>query len=216
MKRYLSIIFMLFLLVGCSNNEVKEINTKNKIISPKIEDENEIICALYKSEGEKRVLAKEINEEWIVNKDITVLTMIPTIEEILPKENIKEEFYKYFNSYKNSSNYKIGYQISFEIDNERNFSQTILKPEDTASFYDYVQVYLYDDINNAGKSFYSHVEKMEDNTLLTSIKLTGSTYINNITSPIELTSFTYKDEKDFNKNNKYIGKSMYKVIINNR
>lgn len=216
MKRYLSIIFMLFLLVGCSNNEVKEINTKNKIISPKIEDENEIICALYKSEGEKRVLAKEINEEWIVNKDITVLTMIPTIEEILPKENIKEEFYKYYNSYKNSSNYKIGYQISFEIDNERNFSQTILKPEDTASFYDYVQVYLYDDINNAGKSFYSHVETMEDNTLLTSIKLTGSTYINNITSPIELIVFTYKDEKDFNKNNKYIGKSMYKVIINNR
>lgn len=216
MKRYLFITVMLFLLVGCTNPEIKKIEIKNKIITPKIEDENEIVCALYKSEGEKRVLAKEINEKWVVNKDINVLTMIPTIEETLPKENIKDQFYKYFNNYKNSSNYKIGYQISFEIDNERDFSQTILKPEDTASFYDYVQVYLYDDISNAGKSFYSHVEKMEDNTLLTSIKLTGSTYINNITSPIELTVFTYKDEKDFNKENKYIGKSMYKVIINNK
>lgn len=216
MKKYLFIIVMLFFLVGCTDPEIKKIETKNKIITPKIEDENEIVCALYKSEGAKRVLVKEINEKWIVNKDITVLTMIPTLEEILPKENIKDEFYKYFNNYKNSSNYKIGYQISFEIDNERKFTQTILKPEDTYSFYDYVQVYLYDDINNAGKSFYSHVEKMADNTILTSIKLTGSTYINNITSPIELTVFTYKDEKDFNKENKYIGKSMYKVILNNK
>lgn len=216
MKRVLVFLISVFLLVGCANTEVKEIKTKNKIITPKVEDENEIVCALYKSEGNNRVLAKEINEKWVVNKDITVLTMIPVLEESLPKENIKDEFYKYFNSYKNSSNYKIGYQISFEIDNERNFSQTILKPEDTYSFYDYVQVYLYDDINNAGKSFYSHVEKMEDNTILTSIKLTGSTYINNITSPIELTVFTYKDESDFNKDNKYIGKSLYKVIINNK
>ena len=73
-------------------------------------------------------------------------------------------------------------------------------------------MYLYDDINNNG--YYSHLteEDINDNTIISSIKLTAGTYYEKITSNIKLTVFTY-DEDDFDENKNYIGNSKHTIII---
>ena len=77
-----------------------------------------------------------------------------------------------------------------------------------------MQIYLYDDVNQKDGAWYSHIteEEYNDNSILTSIKLTGSTFTNEITSDIILTVFTY-DEDDFDENNQYRGISKDKITI---
>ena len=53
---------------------------------------------------------------------------------------------------------------------------------------------------------------IKDNTIFTTIKLTTSTKINDITSDIELTAFTYLDDNDFLDGN-YRGNSKFTTII---
>ena len=74
--------------------------------------------------------------------------------------------------------------------------------------------YLYDDYNNFGKSFYSHIEKEQfnENTLMTSIKIQSSYSVDQINSKISLTVFTYDSEDDF-ENNEYRGNSSYTMDI---
>ena len=75
-------------------------------------------------------------------------------------------------------------------------------------------VYLYDDIHQTG-SWYSHIEDnaMNEDTILTTIKITTSTKINNVTSDIYLTVFTYNGEEDFDENGNYRGNSTYTTTI---
>ena len=75
-------------------------------------------------------------------------------------------------------------------------------------------IYLYDDIHQEDGAWYSHVteEEFNENTILTSIKLTGSTLTNDINSDITLTVFTY-DEDDFDESNNYRGISKDTIII---
>ena len=74
--------------------------------------------------------------------------------------------------------------------------------------------YLYDDYNNFGKGFYSHIEKEQfnENTLMTSIKIQSSYSVDQINSKISLTVFTYDSEDDF-ENNEYRGNSSYTMDI---
>lgn len=55
-------------------------------------------------------------------------------------------------------------------------------------------------------------DMIKDNTIFTTIKLTTSTKINDITSDIELTAFTYLDDNDFLDGN-YRGNSKFTTII---
>ena len=55
-------------------------------------------------------------------------------------------------------------------------------------------------------------DMIKDNTIFTTIKLTASTKINDITSDIELTAFTYLDDNDFLDGN-YRGNSKFTTII---
>ena len=55
-------------------------------------------------------------------------------------------------------------------------------------------------------------DMIKDNTIFTTIKLTTSTKINDITSDIELTAFTYLDDNDFLDEN-YRGNSKFTTII---
>ena len=66
-----------------------------------------------------------------------------------------------------------------------NIKKTILRPKDTEEFYDYLEVYLYDDYHRTG-GWYSHTTDSEfnDNTLLTSIKLTAGKNVSEITSSV--------------------------------
>ena len=121
----------------------------------------------------------------------------------------------YYQNYQDIDSYKIGYHLEFETSTKK-IDKTILKPSDTESIFEYIQVYLYDDINQESVS-YSHItdDKITENTILTSIKLTASTKIDEIKTPITLIVFTY-DNEDFDKNNHYRGNSSYQLTINRK
>lgn len=74
----------------------------------------------------------------------------------------------------------------------------------------YIYVYLYDDVN-APDGIYSHLESMEDNTILSSVKIFATYDIDDV-DYITLTAFTYDDD-DFDKDNNYRGKSKYTIDI---
>lgn len=222
MKKIL--ILTLLLLTGCNdinatnngidndiNKELKE--EVKEIKKEKYIDTNPIINGLYCKNLENRYLVKKINSKFIKNQDIAVLSTFFTNETNISNDYFKNVFNNYYDSYDSIENYKIGYSISFNI-NEKKYYKQILNIEDSVELYDYVQIYLYDDLINANKSFYSHLEEINENTLITTIKLTGSTKSNLITSPITVGVFTYI-ESDFDENGLYKGKSLYEITIFN-
>ena len=75
----------------------------------------------------------------------------------------------------------------------------------------YFYVYLYDDIN-APDGFYSHLEDMNDDTIITSIKIYAVAGIDDV-EEITLTAFTYDNQDDFDDNNNYRGNSKYTITI---
>ena len=219
-KKILLILCLLLLITGCKkelSNKVKEPDLKN-LVEKKEEyiDNNPIklgIYMYYNSYTDRKKL-NEYTTNWALNVDLCSLEIFYTTEESIPPTNIKSLWTDYRNNYENIDNYKIGYNISFDTKNEGHISKTILNPSDVWDIYNYLQVYLYDDVHQEDGAWYSHVEENEynDNTILTSIKLTGSTIVDEITSDITLTVFTYDDD-DFDKDNNYRGISKDTIII---
>ena len=209
------LLILILLLSGCSSNEVKQVKPvkPNIEIEEKYVDSNPIINGLYNKTNQNRHLVKNIDSKFILNQDIAVFSTFFTNENTIPNNYIKDVFYTYYNNFNNIENYKIGYTISFNV-NEKKYFKQILNIEDSKKLYDFIQIYLYDDLVPEKNTFYSHLETINENTLITTIKLTGSTNTHLITSPITLGVFTYL-ETDFDKNNLYKGKSLYEVTINN-
>ena len=182
--------------------------------TPKYTDKNPIILGLYKNyrNGTNRKLIAEYTAPWKYHSDISSFEVYYTQEEEISSGNQIKTFDAYKNNYNNIDNYRIGYIIEFTTNN-LNINKTILSPKDTEEFYDYLEIYLYDDYHRTG-GWYSHTteEEYNDNTLLTSIKLTAGKKVNEITSDIKVTAFTYiKDNLD--NNNNYLGNSKYQIIV---
>ena len=109
---------------------------------------------------------------------------------------------------------KIGFHIRFETSDGQVISKVILKPSDAAEFYGFLEVYLYDDVNQTPGVFYSHLEdgQMTDSTVITSIKLTSGSRIAEV-GDIELTAFIYTGDECFDADGSYIGTVLSTVVI---
>ena len=209
------LLIIILVLTGCTNNKINKPPKPIKPVEIKEEyiDNNPIINGLYNKSSINRYLVKNVNSKFTINKDIVVLSTFFTNENVISNKYIKDVFYSYYDNYKNIKDYKIGYTISFNT-NENKYYEQILDVEDSIKLYDFIQIYLYDDLVPEKNTFYSHLETINDNNLITTIKLTGSKKTHLITSPITLGVFTYI-ESDFDENNLYKGKSLYEVTINN-
>lgn len=224
MKKILIITCMLLTLTSCSNEiqPRKNENIQNNITS-KVKEETKDVYTdnnpislgiyMYTNSSTPRYKTNEYKTNWELNKDICSLEIFYTNEEEIPGSNFKTLWNNYYQNYTNIDSYKIGYLIEFNTANEGKIKKYIKSPQDTEEIYKYIQVYLYDDIHQDG-GWYSHIteEEYNDSNILSSIKLTGSTYIDEITSDISLTAFTYDDD-DFDENNEYRGISKQTVII---
>ena len=223
-KKTLLLLLVLLLLTACNINN-KEINKEDNTIKKesKIEEKKEeyidnnpikLGIYMYYNSYTNRKKTNEYNTSWELNVDLCSLEIFYTNEDSIPGTKIKNLWTDYKNKYDNIDNYKIGYNINFDTKNEGTINKTILNPSDTWDIYNYLQVYLYDDIHQEDNAWYSHVtdEEYNDSTILSSIKLTGSTIVDEITSDITLTAFTY-DEDDFDDNNNYRGISKDTIII---
>ncbi len=215
-----SLLLLFIVLVGCTNQNITTNNVSNSINNVIEEDEyiddNDIIIGLYKefNSNHQRELITTYNGPWNQYTDIMSFVTFASLEETISGSTFQTIWYDYWNRY-NSSNYKIGYYIYFTTTSGKVFEQTILSPGDGDWFFDYIQIYLYDDVHQQIGSWYSHItkEEMTDESILTSIKLTASTKIAEINSPIRLMVFTY-DNDDFDENGYYRGNSKYEIIIN--
>ncbi len=224
MKKILIITCLLLTLTSCSYKTQpinKKDNKKNITSNVKEEikdtyiDNNPITLGIYMytNSSTPRYKTNEYKNNWELNVDICSLEIFYTNEDQIPGTNFKNLWNNYYQNYTDINSYKIGYLIEFNTANEGKIKKYIKSPQDTNSIYKYIQLYLYDDIHQDG-GWYSHITENEYNndSILTSIKLTGSTYIDEITSDISLTAFTYDDD-DFDENGEYRGISKQTVII---
>lgn len=224
MKKILIITCLLLTLTSCSYKTQpinKKDNKKNITSNVKEEikdtyiDNNPITLGIYMytNSSTPRYKTNEYKNNWELNVDICSLEIFYTNEDQIPGTNFKNLWNNYYQNYTDINSYKIGYLIEFNTTNEGKIKKYIKSPQDTDSIYKYIQIYLYDDIHQ-NEGWYSHITENEYNndSILTSIKLTGSTYIDEITSDISVTAFTYDDD-DFDENGEYRGISKQTVII---
>ncbi len=223
MKKIMIIMIFSLLTTGCFKEEKNNlvdvpIDTTPIETSDEYVDNNPVIVSIYK-ENETGALDKVIDKyvtKWEKKKDIVVLATLPTDIEH-PEYDYMQNLWPKFDSEYEDVNYKIGWSLSFDLKNGENITSTILKPSDAAFYYDYLEVYLYDDVNVSIGQWHSHLldDEINDNTIMDAIKLTAGENYDEITGPISLTVFSYDDLEDFDENGKYQGKSLYQVKIYN-
>ncbi len=219
MKKIL-LILILLLAIGCKKEDEDEIKRIEKLINdpqptstptatPYV-DTNPIKVGFYKN-GK---LITEYNNKFKDRTDIAVLNIVFTNDEQLNNSNFKTAWKNYYDKYDNINDYKIGFEVSFTA-NDKEYNNVILDPSNGEKLYPYLFTYLYDDIHNSGH--YSHVttEQVKDDTVYSSIKVYLHQKTNEITSPITLTVFTYKDDNDF-LDEHYRGNIKYTITINNK
>ena len=221
---FILILLTTFLIYKNNNNQKVDSNNSSYVETiekeeeikkePEYIDDNPIKLGLYKNyrNGSNRKLITEYSAPWKYHTDISSFEVYYTQDSEISSGNQIKTFDSYKNNYKNIDNYKIGYILNFKI-NDKNINKTIIRPKDTEEFYDYLEIYLYDDYHRTG-GWYSHTtdEEFNDNTLLTSIKLTAGKKVEEITSDISVTAFTY-DNDDFDEEGNYKGISKYQIIV---
>lgn len=213
MKRIILFISIFILLTGCQSKEentFKEIDIDETIKTDNYVDNNPIKIALYENNYKVKSYSTTLSNF----KEIAVFNIYYTNIDKLDSSNIKYNYQKYYNTYENIDNYKTGFYITFEAEGKK-IEQLALDPTSKHAMTPYLYIYLYDDINQSPRSFYSHLEPtdMKENTIISSIKLFLAQEGSKISSPITLTVFTYDSEDDFNKDNKYRGISSYTIEI---
>ena len=219
MKRVL-IICLCLLLCACGSKENVKVektsnNKKNiKDVKETYQDNNNTVVGLYKERGNKLELVTDYSTDISSSKDIDVYQIYFSNESTINLDSkFGEDYYNKLNSLDNS-NIKVGFNIKYSLDNGEVINQTVLKPSDTIQN-EYIFLYLYDDYKNRNSNFYSHIEDSEydDTTLFTSVKVFANK-IDNLSSDIEFTVFTYDSDDDFEEGS-YRGNSKYKVNIRN-
>ena len=215
MKKILLLLIMIIIITGCTKDEDKhEEDNKREYIevtadTPSYTDDNPVAVGIYQNGA----LISNITLPFNYESDIGVFDIYFTNEEFVGDNSTKYNFNRFYNNYDNPEKYKIGFYISFMVGDELK-EATIINADKTFVFNPYIFIYLYDDIHQPDGAWYSHVETMNDNTIFSSIKLTAIHDLNEITSPVTLTAFTYDTEDDFDQDGKYRGNSKYSITIN--
>lgn len=223
----LCILFILCLIfkskqesTSYENESIQDFNLENKIDTNEIkEDEyadlNPIKLGLYLSENGKRHLQTTYTNTWQYHQDIDTFNIFYTQKEEIENTAIRICYGEYLENYSEDiiSQYRNGFHIHFST-TEGVIDKTILSPKDTEEFYDFLEIYLYDSYHRKAGEWYSHTteDDFDENTTLTSIKLTAGKRINEITSDIELMAFSYDDD-DFDTNGNYKGVSKYLITV---
>ncbi len=214
------IIIACIVLCACSSkkNDVKVKKTDNtkkvEEVKEVYQDNNNTTVGLYKEKGNKLELVTDYSTDISSSKDIDIYQIYFSNESIVNLDNkFGMSYYNKLNSLDNP-NIKVGFNIKYSLNSGEVINQTILRPSDTIQN-EYIFLYLYDDYKNRNSNFYSHIEDSEydDTTLFTSVKIFANK-VDNLSSNIEFTVFTYDTDDDFEEGH-YRGNSKYKVNISN-
>lgn len=213
------ILFLCFLLCACNTNEIEEKTVEQKVVdvtpTPYV-DNNPMKVGLYLRENGQRKKYETYENVWQNSVDIAVFSLFTTDEDTISGGNIKNVFNSYWNTYEHADEYKIGYQITYTLADQTTINRTILKPEDVEDLHGTLHIYVYDDVHQPDGAWYSHLETLEENSLMTSIKLTGAEGSDQIVSDLVLKGFTYHDENDFDSQGYYRGHSVFETVVKRR
>lgn len=149
-------------------------------------------------------------------KDIDCFEILATQVALAEGSSFKSIWNTAWDSHENVTNAKIGFHISFTLTNGETVSKQLLKPSDSASFYDYLEIYMYDDVHVAPGVWYTHLEDkgIKEETIITSIKLTSGSKIAQV-GDISLTAFIYNGDDCFDAEGSYIGLVSETIVIQN-
>lgn len=211
MKKIISIFLLVSLIfVNCSCTKKEEpekpntpVTSEEEIVKePTYVDDNPVTLGLYtrNSTTGYHYIESDIYLPWNQYVDIEVFKVLPTHDSVINYWYMQDAFPHYWQNYENNSKYKIGFNLSYKTIDGESFSWNIINPSDKMNqVFNFVQLYVYDDIHPAKGSWYDHLEdnEMTEGVIFTSIKLCASTFINNIQSPMQLTVFSYDSSDDF-------------------
>lgn len=221
MKKIILLLSIL-LLCGCNingkeevidNNNKEDIEAKEELIE-EYTDNNPIKLGLFlydNNYNNKNKLVDTYYTDFTSGVDIGSFEVFLTSDDTIYGSRFKDTWNKYYNMYEDISEYKVGFNIKFILKDGTNYSSNFLEP-DIYKFSKYFYVYLYDDINQIDGAYYSHLEEVDDNTMLTSIKIYAVEGIDEVENFI-LSVFTYKDSNDFDADGNYRGNSIYGIRI---
>lgn len=219
MKKIL--LMLVILLVGCTPKEENKLENNNEfkqeeIIKEEYVDNNPIKLGLYLYTGgySNKEKLSTYETTFVSGSDIGSFEVFFTDEEVISGNSFKSLFNSYYDKYVSIDNYKIGYNIEFTLNDGTVNKFNLLKP-DNYLYGDYFYTYLYDDVHVNDGEFYSHLESIDDNTLITSIKIYAVDKIDDV-KKIKLTVFTYDSDDDFDEDGNYRGISKYSIDIINK
>ena len=218
MKKIIVLVLIL-LLTACKVNNNEIINEEKEITSEETKEEiytdnNEVKLGLFLYDNNytnKERLEDTYYTNFTSGTDIGSFEVFLTDEKIVNGKSFKNTWYNYYNKYQNIEHHKIGFNIKFILKDGTTYNANYFEP-DTFKFGKYFYTYLYDDVNQKDGSFYSHLEQIEENTLLTSIKIFAVEGIDEVENFI-LSAFTYDSEDDFDEEGNYRGNSIYVIRI---
>lgn len=164
-------------------------------------------------------LADTYSSAWVKGKDIISFDAFGCDEKTFSSNgmNFKKLWESYWTQYEGYENSKIGYIVSFKLKSGEEINTTIKNPDDVFVYRNYLENYLYDDINQVQGEWYSHLLQSEvtDKTRMTSIKFTAGQDIDKVGDTIKLTAFVYNSNDDFDASGNYKGNVSYTVTIKN-
>jgi hypothetical protein len=158
------------------------------------EEKQQVPLGLYIKNGSgNRALTTTVDVAFASGKDIVVLSAFLSAEPEISGGTFASVWSDLWEATPEAAGCKIGYRLTYAIVSGETVSQTILGPEDTEENRAWVETYIYDDVHQDG--WYSHLlpSDMTEQTVATTIKLTGGPEISDI-GTIGVEAFLYKED----------------------
>lgn len=159
-----------------------------------------------------RTLVTEFSGPREPKTDIDCFEVFASNTELIEGSSFTAMWQEVWNSYEDTANAQIGFSIQLRLKNGETISKTLLKPSDSDEFFDYLEIYLYDDIHQSG--WYTHLSDsdMKEGTIISSIKLHCGSRIDEV-GDIILTAFIYNGDDCFDADGDYIGQVSATIVI---
>ena len=235
------VMLMALLISGCSKSKSSDSTQEGTKDSTEVSDSNQGTSSTNESAAQSSIastdnatnkmnkiglyihgqdlsihnLITEYVSNWEKGKDIECFEAFTTNEKTVTGNGFKNAWEPYWNKYSDAADCKIGYCLTFTLNSSEVFTKTIKAPTDTAQYFNYIELYIYDDVHQTQGVWYTHLSEsdIKDNTFMTSIKLTAGSKISEV-KDIKLSAFTYSSDKDFDPvTGMYIGKNSYEITV---
>ena len=145
--------------------------------------------------------------------DVAYFGIFPFEDETHPDVDYSGEYMRLWRE-AGLSGYKVGLEFEIRFYDKTTQRFTVLSADDTFKFEEYFEIYLYDDVANAGKWWYSHItaDTTNANTMITTFKITLRDGCYRV-QEIAVSAFVYRDSSDFDEDGFYTGNDRATMII---